>query len=91
MRRKVLDLLLAALKDKGLVAASGKQRTDSTHVVAAVRDLNRLELAGESVLACLGGAGRCGTVLAGWGGRGGRMEQTVQRAGRFVAAARLRD
>jgi hypothetical protein len=28
-------------------------RTDSTHVVSAVRDLNRLELAGESVRACL--------------------------------------
>jgi hypothetical protein len=34
-----------------LVAAGGKQRTDSTRVVAAVRDLNRLELAGESVRA----------------------------------------
>jgi hypothetical protein len=28
-------------------------RTDSTHVISAVRDLNRLELAGESVRACL--------------------------------------
>jgi len=36
-----------------IVAASGTQRTDSTHVVAAVRDLNRLELAGEAVRACL--------------------------------------
>jgi transposase len=49
----VLDRLLAALRDKGLVKAGGKQRTDSTHVVAAVRDLNRLELAGESVRACV--------------------------------------
>ena len=31
----------------------GKQRTDSTHVVAAVAALNRLELAGESVRAVL--------------------------------------
>ena len=31
----------------------GKQRTDSTHVVAAVAALNRLELAGESVRAAL--------------------------------------
>jgi transposase len=53
MQEKVLDLLLAVLKDKGLVGGGGKQRTDSTHVVAAVRDLNRLELAGESVRACL--------------------------------------
>ena len=35
------------------MAAGGKQRTDSTHVIAAVRDLNRLELAGETVRACL--------------------------------------
>src|SRR6266498_4542117 len=52
LEERVLDLLLAALQDKGLVKAGGKQRTDSTHVVAAVRDLNRLELAGESVRAC---------------------------------------
>jgi len=36
-----------------LVAAGGRQRTDSTHVISAVRDLNRLELAGESVRACV--------------------------------------
>jgi transposase len=49
----VLDLLLAALVEKGLVKAGGKQRTDSTHVISAVRDLNRLELAGESVRAAV--------------------------------------
>ncbi|MEH1017484.1 transposase [Micromonospora sp. CPCC 206060] len=48
-----LDLLVAALVDKGLVKARGKARTDSTHVLAAVRDLNRLELAGEAVRAAL--------------------------------------
>jgi len=53
LEETVLDALLAGLRDKGLVKARGKQRTDSTHVVAAVRDLNRLELAGESVRACL--------------------------------------
>jgi len=49
----VLDLLLAGLVERGLLGPGGKARTDSTHVVAAVRDLNRLELAGESVRACL--------------------------------------
>ncbi len=49
----VLDTLLDRLAAGGLVAAGGKMRTDSTHVVSAVRDLNRLELAGESVRACL--------------------------------------
>jgi transposase len=48
-----LDLLVAALVDKGLIKPRGKQRTDSTHVLAAVRDLNRLELAGEAVRAAL--------------------------------------
>lgn len=49
----VLDLLLASLVEKGLVKAGGRQRTDSTHVISAVRDLNRLELAGESVRAAV--------------------------------------
>ena len=53
LQERVLDLLLEALKAEGLVAAGGKARTDSTHVISAVRDLNRLELAGESVRACV--------------------------------------
>jgi len=51
LEEKVLDLLLARLTELGLVGAGGKQRTDSTAVIAAVRDVNRLELAGESVRA----------------------------------------
>jgi hypothetical protein len=43
--------LLERLAAGGLVPAGGKMRTDSTHVVAAVRDLSRLELAGEAVRA----------------------------------------
>jgi len=53
LEEQALDLLLTALVDKGLLKPGGKQRTDSTHVLAAVRDLNRLELAGETVRACL--------------------------------------
>jgi transposase len=53
LEEKVLDLLLNRLKDLELVGSGGKQRTDSTHVISAVRDLNRLELAGESVRAAL--------------------------------------
>lgn len=53
LEQKVLDLLLARLVERGLLAAGGKQRTDSTHIIAAVRDLNRPEMAGESVRACL--------------------------------------
>src|SRR5262245_1204973 len=47
LEEQVLDVLLARLGELGLVKAGGQQRTDSTHVVSAVRDLNRLELAGE--------------------------------------------
>jgi transposase len=53
LERVVFDRLLEHCRDAGLVAAGGKQRTDSTHVISAVRDLNRLELAGESVRAAL--------------------------------------
>jgi len=53
MERLVFDRLLEHCRAKGLVGAGGKQRTDSTHVISAVRDLNRLELAGESVRAAL--------------------------------------
>src|SRR3954447_11593162 len=49
----VLDVLLERLVERGLVRAGGKQRTGSTHVISAVRDLDRTELAGESVRACL--------------------------------------
>ena len=49
----VLDRLLERLAADGLAGAGGAMRTDSTHVISAVRDLNRLELAGESVRACL--------------------------------------
>jgi transposase len=53
LEEKALDLLLAKLKEKDLRKAGDKQRTDSTHVIAAVRDLNRLELAGEAVRAAV--------------------------------------
>jgi transposase len=48
-----LDALLERLSADGLVKAGGKQRTDSTHVVAAVAELNQLDLAGESVRAAV--------------------------------------
>jgi transposase len=51
LEQHLLDVLLAGLVERGLVKAGGKARTDSTHVISAVRDLNRLELAGESVRA----------------------------------------
>lgn len=53
LEQLVLDALLGRLGEAGLLAAGGKQRTDSTQVTAAVAALNRLELVGESVRAAL--------------------------------------
>jgi transposase len=53
----VLDKLLERLAAEGLVKAGGKQRTDSTHVVAAVAALTRLELAAPGQRRPAGGAG----------------------------------
>jgi transposase len=53
LEQVALDALLAKLAAGGLVKAGGRQRTDSTHVIAAVAALNRLELVGESVRAAL--------------------------------------
>ncbi len=51
--RVIFDRLLERLEQRGLLKAGGRQRTDSTHVLARIRDLNRLELAGETVRAAL--------------------------------------
>src|SRR6266700_3147615 len=53
LEQVALDALLTRLAADGLVKAGGRQRSDSTHVTAAVAALNRLELAGESVRAAL--------------------------------------
>jgi transposase len=53
LEEQVFTAMLTVLTGKGLIVAGGRQRTDSTHVISAVRDLNRLEMAGESVRACL--------------------------------------
>ncbi|MFJ2591197.1 hypothetical protein [Streptomyces sp. NPDC087538] len=50
---RLLHLALARLKEAGLVRERTTQRTDSTHVLAAVRDLTRLELITEAVRAVL--------------------------------------
>ena len=49
----LLDKMLAHFKDKGLVKARGRQRTDSTHVLASIRVMNRLELVAETLRAAL--------------------------------------
>ncbi len=45
----LLDSLLEKLVEKKPVNARGKQRTDSTHVLLAIRQLQRVEVVGETL------------------------------------------
>src|SRR5215472_10587302 len=49
----LLDKLLERCRALGLLKARGQQRTDSTHVLAAIRVLTRLELVAETLRATL--------------------------------------
>src|SRR5882672_9845523 len=49
----LLDKLLERCQALGLLTARGQQRTDSTHVLAAIRVMNRLELVAETLRAAL--------------------------------------
>ena len=51
--QKLLNRLLETFKERGWVKARGQQRTDSTHILAAIRLLNRLEAIGETLRAAL--------------------------------------
>jgi transposase len=51
--QQLLDTLLAHCKARGWLKARGPQRTDSTHVLGAIRTLNRLETVGETLRAAL--------------------------------------
>jgi transposase len=49
----LLDTLLTLARTQGLLKTRGRQRTDSTHVLAAIRVLNRLERVGETLRTAL--------------------------------------
>ncbi|WP_143687105.1 transposase [Streptomyces sp. TLI_171] len=50
---RLLAVMVERLAEAGLVKRRGRQRTDSTHVLAAVRRLDRIELVGETLRAAL--------------------------------------
>ncbi|HEU0002497.1 MAG TPA: IS1182 family transposase [Ktedonobacteraceae bacterium] len=50
---QILSTLLQVCRERGWLKERGKQRTDSTHVLAAIRTMNRLECAGETLRAAL--------------------------------------
>jgi transposase len=93
--RAPLDLLLARLKESGLVVPGTRQRTDSTHVLARVRDLSRLELAGEAVRAALEAAAAAepgwlaGVIDASWQVTYGRRICDLRLPRADAARARL--
>ena len=52
-KQVLLDEFLKELLKRGWLRARGKQRTDSTHVLASIHSLNRLELVGETMRCAL--------------------------------------
>jgi transposase len=59
----LLETLLERCRDLGLVRERSDMRTDSTHVIASIRNMNRLELVGETLRAALN---VLSTVDPGW-------------------------
>ena len=57
--RLLLDRLLTCCAAQGLLQGASRQRTDSTHVLAAVRAVSLLELVGESMRRTLEAIARC--------------------------------
>ena len=82
---RLLDTLLEGCRAQGLVKARGQQRTDSTHVLAAIRVLNRLELVAETLRAALN---ELATVAPDWL-RGIAPADWYERYGRRIEDTRL--
>ena len=87
--RLLLEAMLETCKAHGLVKARTKQRTDSTHVLAAIRTLNRLELVGETLRAALNSLATVAPAVAAVVGPA-RVVRPLCRAGRGVAPAQGR-
>jgi transposase len=63
----LLDQLLKACQARGWLKARGKQRTDSTHVLAAIHTLQRLENVGQTLQAALNDLAQAAPAwLKGW-------------------------
>ena len=50
---RLFEIMLTGFQERDLLKAGGKQRTDSTHILANVRELNRIEFVGETMRAAL--------------------------------------
>ncbi len=82
---RLLDVLVKQFKEQGWITARGKQRTDSTHVLGAVRLLNRLELVTETLRAALEDVA---TLAPEWV-RSGAPQSWFERYGRRIEEGRL--
>ncbi len=81
----LLDEILKIFKEKGWIKVRGQQRTDSTHVLAAVRELDQLEVVGETLRHTLN---ILATVASDWL-RGQLKPEWVDRYGQRVDEYRL--
>jgi transposase len=61
---QILQPLLDLAVSRGWIKVRGKQRTDSTHVLGAIRTLNRLETVGEPMRATRSAASDRGSRVA---------------------------
>jgi transposase len=61
---QLLIVLLTLFKQRGWLKAGGKQRTDSTHVLAKIRAINRLVCVGETLRQALPLSGDGGSRVA---------------------------
>ncbi len=81
----LLDAMLTLFKERGWLKERGKQRTDSTHILAKIRAINRLLCVGEAMrfalnsLAIVAGEWLLGQCEEGW----------VHRYGHRIEEARL--
>ena len=82
---RLLHKLLEACQARGLLKARGRQRTDATRVLAAVRLMNRLELLGETLRAALN---ELATIAPDWL-RGAAPAAWYQRYARRIEDSRL--
>jgi transposase len=81
----LLDKLLERCRTLGFLKVRGQQRTDSTHVVAAIRVLSRLELVAETLRAALN---ELATVVPDWLQRLAPLEW-YERYGKRIEDTRL--
>ncbi|GIH21013.1 hypothetical protein Raf01_91850 [Rugosimonospora africana] len=90
---QLLAVMVERLVDAGLVKRRGRQRTDSTHVLAAVRKLSRVELVAETMrtaikaVEALDEVWLAGVASPGWDARYGRAVRHERQPAGAAAVA----